>query len=85
LSHAAVVASDRDGLLFQVPVASPPVRLPEGVKAGGERDGPETVRGTFRVSKALLGKCRLNLDCPVEPLNLSGQTFSVDLGSYLKK
>lgn len=78
LRAAEILAADGDELLLQVPVPVPAASL------GGASDGPASIKGTFRVSNGLLGKCRLRLDCPVEPLSESGQTFSVDLASYLK-
>jgi hypothetical protein len=85
LSTAQIVATDGNDLLFQVPIATPSVRLPMNGKPVGKRDATRKVEGVFRVSKALLRKTRLNLDCPVEPLSLGGQTFSIDLASYLKR
>jgi hypothetical protein len=75
LRAAEVLAADGDKLLLQVPIPLP---------AASAGDRPGSIKGTFRVNKELLGKCRLRLDCPVEPLSLSGQTFAVDLASYLK-
>jgi hypothetical protein len=78
LQAAEVVAADGDKMLLRVPVSILDVS-PMGVK-----DGPESVKGTLRVSAEMLGKTRLRLECPVKPLNESGQTFSVDLASYVK-
>jgi len=79
LQNAEVVATDGDKLLLQVPISVASAPRSEGVS-----DGPESVKGTFRVSKEFLGKCRLRLDCPIKPGSASGKTFSVDLASYLR-
>jgi hypothetical protein len=76
---ATVVAGDEKAFQFSFPV----------VIANPGWDGPQTMKGTFRVGKELLGKCRLELDCPKSgwaraSYSDSGQTFSIDLGSYLK-
>jgi hypothetical protein len=78
LRAAEVLAADGDKFLLQVPIPVP------AAGPGGATDGPGSIKGTFRVSKDLLGKCRLRLECPVEPLNESGQTFAIDLASYLQ-
>jgi hypothetical protein len=75
LRYAEVLVWDGDQVALRFPVAP-------AVGAGGI-SGP--VRGHFQVREKLLSRCRLRLDCPVEPLNESGQTFSVDLASYLKR
>ena len=83
LRSAKLVAFDGKTLLFSVPVANPiHFANPEDEP---ERDGPETVTGKFLVGKELLGKCRLNLECPAGgPWSTNGQTVSVDIGSYFK-
>jgi hypothetical protein len=75
LRAAEVLAADGDKLLLQAPIPVP---------AAGPGAEPGPVKGTLRVSLELLGKCRLRLDCPVEPLSESGQTYSIALASYLK-
>jgi len=40
--------------------------------------------GNFRVGKGTLEKTFLTIDCPIEPLNLSGQTYLIPLATFRK-
>lgn len=76
LREASTYAAEEGKLLLQVAIlvtgTARPVR-----EGGGVSDGLKSVRGKCRVSK-----CRLQFDCPIAALNLSGQTSSVDLSSH---
>jgi hypothetical protein len=74
LQYAEILVSDGDQAALRFPVAP-------AVGSGGIT-GP--VKGHFQVQQKMLSRCRLRLDCPVEPLNLSGQTFAIDLASFVK-
>jgi hypothetical protein len=82
LGAAEILAADGNKLLLQVPIPIPVAGL------DGAKDKPQSVKGTFRASKEMLGKWRLRLDCQIVPTGWGsyggGQTYSVDLNSYLK-
>jgi hypothetical protein len=75
LQSAEILVSDGDRTALRFPVA--PTVGPDGISPG-------PVKGHFQIQRDMLRRCRLRLDCPVEPLSESGQTFSIDLSSYLK-
>jgi hypothetical protein len=72
LQAAEVVVRNGDQAVLRFPVA-PTVS-----------SDAASVKGHFQVQQKMLSRCQLRLDCPVEPLSLSGQTFAIDLASYLK-
>jgi hypothetical protein len=82
LSALRAFAHDGDKVLFLFPLGGEPSVVRGLPNQPAELSKPLT--GRFTVAKALLPKCRLSIDCPIEPLNLSGQTYLVNLASFRK-